>query len=227
MRGGAPETIAPTQSSSANTNSAPGAIPVAGFFKSFLTIVAMTSREPILLPAPPRAGRLFVAGQPHHPTRIIRTGFITSRRVLTTDSPIRAHHPTAQACAAAATPGLRRKWGGPVLGHSQRGYETASGYNTPPRRRPTPVGLPPVHEQHEPDPARNQEKHQERRGEVPCGCRHFFRSISPLHGRRSMPWYRLRRFDAVEIRCDGLRAGNACCAGSTMPSNSRSLIGSK
>ena len=47
---------------------------------------------------------------------------ITSRRVLTADSPIRARrqrHPS-RACR------LRREWGGPVRGHPQRGYETPS-----------------------------------------------------------------------------------------------------
>ena len=64
----------------------------------------------------------------------VGAGFITSRRVLTADSPIRGHHPTAQACAAGAPARrqqhlsrerrLRREWGGPVRGHPRRGHET-------------------------------------------------------------------------------------------------------
>ena len=69
------------------------------------------------------------------------SGGIPSRRVLTADSPIRDHHPTAQACAAGAPVRrqnhmsrvwrLRRERGGPVHGHPRRGYETSSSHSRP------------------------------------------------------------------------------------------------
>ena len=59
---------------------------------------------------------------PCRPPSFLRISFITSSRVMTADSPIRARrqmHPSRGRR-------LRRERGGPVCGHPQRGHETAS-----------------------------------------------------------------------------------------------------
>ena len=81
-----------------------------------------------------------VADQAHaRSSRLARTGFITSRRVLTADSPIRARRQDHLSRGWR----LRRERGGPVRGHPRRGYETSStqtghdaGLTGPTNRRP-------------------------------------------------------------------------------------------
>ncbi len=74
---------------------------------------------------------------PCRPPSFLRISFITSTRVLTADSPLRArrqeHLPRARR--------LRRERGGPVRGHPQRGYATLQTT----RRSPNPSQPPPQH----------------------------------------------------------------------------------